>query len=254
MSRPSMFGGCIGRLWLIMTNFVLLFLTGLAMYTGYILLLNSRSYVGIVIPSNATMSETAVNAVKSVDIKDVGIIYGLATLFGLIGGCTGAIWFLTGYISLVGFALIVSVALGIFAVIKMNRNKATWGGLTPNDWSTFPPITKDFVQQTFGCCGWISNDQQAYTGAPTPFYTDRHNNTTSSAASTDNRCAARDISSIMGCHNASVEINSGMATLVTAILIIAIIFGLISMFAAHSARRREIYKEQQQQHQHQQHY
>ncbi|KAJ8324453.1 hypothetical protein O5D80_006706 [Batrachochytrium dendrobatidis] len=259
MSRSSALGGCISRVWLVIINVLFLGLTVLAAYTGYTIYVASKTYVDNIIPANSTISETAIFAIKSVNVKDVSIsiftiagLYGIATLFGLIGGCTGAIWFLSSYIVVIGFALIVSVGLGIFSVIKMNRNRNLWSSLKSSDWKEFAPITQDFVQQTFVCCGWNRGDKLAYTGPLHPFYLSNVTRSGSNSFSNDiggtsyavtvPRCADSNSASIVGCGDATVDVNTGMATLVTTVLIIAIIFGLVTIGTASIARKREQYK------------
>ncbi|KAJ3104549.1 hypothetical protein HDU97_009061 [Phlyctochytrium planicorne] len=222
----------VSRTWLVIINLIS-FLVSIAIMALGIMILKSAKSASEKASDNIDSSSVDVDSVQNAVynlLKTIGItltVYGafivLTSICGFFGGCTRNDNLLSCYMSTLAFDVLLTIGIMIFAIVSLQKKVKEWDGYSEQDWVGFSNSQKDYYQIAYGCCGYDSNQSNAYTGKS--FYLEK------------NDCAADNKATFPGCHDAGHNYFSRLTTFtgVSGGVILLILF--VSIGAAHHARR-----------------
>ncbi|KAJ3034870.1 hypothetical protein HDV00_004558 [Rhizophlyctis rosea] len=222
----------LGRIWLILVNFVLLCLGGGLVTAGA---LWWKSFAGL--NSNSDSSDFLWMhydwRLLAGILLGVGAYLAVTSIVGCVGGCTRSGGALKLYIFALVLAVLATIGGGAYGIYKIHNEVGEWNSISSAQWAAASVQDKDLLQVAFDCCGWTSY-QDAYTGPHVIF----DNSTTTIT----NICADRSSSEAQGPYCQEKGANAFMASRKWAIISVAIvsIFLILSIIAAAvSLKRRQ---------------
>jgi len=150
-------GSILGRIWLIIVNFLLLAIGGLSVFAGW-------AYLKYYNDSDANIAFVELNMkVVAWCFFGFGAYVLIAALSGCIGGCTRSNGALRFYMGLLGLGMLVVAGAGGYGIYTLTIGQRSWNSISAATFTAADDLSKDGAQIMFACCGFTSYNQ-AYTG------------------------------------------------------------------------------------------